>query len=212
TMYHKKPSNQAFSISTIFDFQDKGFRKFKKESLLKFNLSAFDENINFALLKYFKNNKSIILNDKKLLIENVVCENIDYDFLEINRISKAKVKFITPTTFRVNPCNYPLPEPRKIFKSLNRSYRDIFGDVLLSNENLDEINRYVALEGLNINTDIAQYKKFAMVGFTGEVTLNIKFPDEIIQQRVEKLLALIPYVGVGYKTGMGMGKCIILKK
>lgn len=211
TIYHDKSANQSFTISTIFDGEDKRKKIFKGNSLLKFHISLYDEETNSAFLRFIRKNNKIQFNSKELLIEKVCCENIDFEFLERNKISKATIKFITPTTFRVNPSNFPLPEPRKIFKSLNRNYKDIFNEELLNSENLDEVNKYVAVEGLDINTEIAEYKKYKFLGFTGMVILKIKFPNEDIQNKLEKLMALIPYVGIGYKTGMGMGKCVIIR-
>ncbi|KEI10156.1 hypothetical protein Z959_09020 [Clostridium novyi B str. ATCC 27606] len=210
--YHNQPNKQSFSISPILSENKitKGY--FDKYSLLKVKIALFDSEINKGLLNFIRKNTKVKYEYGELLITEVKYRSIDEIFLNENKIKKGTMKFITPTVFRVNPVNSPLPNPRRIFRSLNKSYNEIFKCQFLQDEVINEIEKYVVVEGLNINTEVAKYKKFNITGFKGTVNFNLIYPDDLIQTKLEMLFALANYIGIGYKTGMGMGQCIVLKK
>ena len=210
--YHGQQSKQSFSISPIFSTENSNSEYFSKHSLLKVNIALFSDEMNMGLLEFIKKNRSVNYGEAKLLLDEVHFKIIDEELLEHSRIKRGTLNFISTTAFRINSINSPLPSPRRIFKSLSKSYSEIFNHELLSDEVIEQIEKYVIVEGLNINTEVAKYKKFAVTGFIGMVTLNLRFPDEEVQRNLEKLFALASYVGIGYKTGMGMGQCIVLKK
>lgn len=212
TQYHEQPSKQSFSISPILHTESSNNIYFSGHSLLKVNISLFTDEIHKGLFEFIRKNKSVNYGEMKLLIEEVHFKVIDEETLEQGRVKRGTMNFISPTTFRINPVNSPLPNPKRIFKSLSKSYCEIFGKELLDDEIIEQLEKYVVVEGLNINTEVAKYKKFDITGFKGNVTLNLKFPDEEVQRSIEKLFALASYVGIGYKTGMGMGQCIVLRK
>lgn len=210
--YHDQPSKQSFSISPIFSEEKCNKRYFNKYSLLKINIALFDDEIHTGLFQFIRENRKVKYEEGELLIEEISYKCIDEEFLDERRVKRGVMNFITPTVFRVNPVNSPLPNPRRIFKSLNKSYNDIFNCNLLEDKVINQIEKYVIVERFNINTELAKYKKFNITGFIGNVTLNIKYPEDIVQRKLEKLFALASYVGIGYKTGMGMGKCIVSRK
>lgn len=212
TRYHDQLSKQSFSISPIFSEDGVNKGHFSENSLLKVNIALFTDEINKGLFEFIKKNKSFNYGETELLIEKIHFKVIDEETLDTCRIKRGTMNFISPTTFRINPVNSPLPNPKRIFKSLSKTYCEIFGKELLEDEIIEQLEKYVVIEGLNINTEVARYKKFDITGFKGQITLNLKFPDEEVQRNLEKLFALASYVGIGYKTGMGMGKCIVLKK
>ena len=210
--YHEQARKQSFSISPIFCEENPNSKYFLKHSLLKVTIALFSDEIHKGLFEFIKKNKSVTYIDGELLIQEVEFKIIDEEVLELARVKRGTMHFISPTVFRINPVNSPLPSPKRIFKSLNKSYNEIFNCTFLDDEVLEQIEKYVVVEGLNINTEVAKYKKFYITGFKGMVTLNLKFPDEDVQTKLEKLFALASYVGIGYKTGMGMGQCTVLKK
>ncbi|MBZ9622638.1 CRISPR-associated endoribonuclease Cas6 [Clostridium sp. FP2] len=212
TQYHEQPSKQSFSISPIFCEENSNNKCFSKYSLLKVNIALFTDEMHKGLFEFIRKNKSVNYGEAELLIEEVHFKIIDEEVLEQGRVKRGTMSFISPTAFRINPVNSPLPSPKRIFKSLNKSYSEIFSSELLNDEIIEQLEKYVVVEGLNINTEVAKYKKFDITGFKGKVNLNLKFPDEEVQKNLEKLFALASYVGIGYKTGMGMGQCIVLKK
>jgi CRISPR-associated endoribonuclease Cas6 len=210
--HHNKPSKQSFSISPILNENGKMGRFFQKGSYLKVNISLYDKDIHKGLMDFITKNKKMKFENIDLLIEEVSCKLIDEKLLEEQRIKRGCIKFITPTAFRINPVNYILPDPRRVFKNLSRSYSQIFDIEINHDEILEEIERNIIVEGLRINTEIAEYKKFQITGFVGEVTYRINHRKEETQKYLGKLLALAGYIGIGYKTGMGMGQCIVLRK
>lgn len=210
--YHEKPSKQSFSISPILSKEKFNIRYFDKYSLLKVNISLYNDEIHKGLFEFIKKNEKVNYGGRELLIEEISYKSIDEEFLDEKRIKRGVINFITPTVFRINPANSPIPNPRRIFKSLNKSYDTIYNYKLLEDEIIEQIEKYVTVEGFNINTEVAKYKKFNITGFVGNVTLNLKYPEDTVQRKLERLFALASYVGIGYKTGMGMGQCIVSKK
>lgn len=214
TQYHdyENCSKQSFSISPILCEANPDSMFFSKGSLLKVNISLFTDEMHNGLFAFIRKNKKVEYGNYELLIEEIRFKSIDEKDLEQERVKRGIMNFISPTVFRINPVNSPLPSPRRIFKNLNKSYFQIFNYILLEDEVIEQLEKYIVIEGFNINTVVAKYKKFDITGFKGKVTLNLKYPDEEVQAKLEKLFALASYVGIGYKTGMGMGQCIVLKK
>ena len=220
TEYHDRTDSQRFTMSTIFHENNKEYKEYKQGDTLKFNISTYDERILKILNKFFREESIKILddreksfinfNDNKLYLRTVKADLIDEEYLKRNLNTRYSLKFITPTAFRVSPSNYPLPDPKKIFKSLNKKYFEIFNEKLISEEELEEIPRYVALENVNIQTKMATYKKYSFLGFIGFVTFKFKYKDKNLEEKISILANLIPFVGIGYKSGQGMGKCILL--
>lgn len=212
TEHHDKPSKQSFSISPILSA--KGYRKscFEKGSHLKVNISLYDREIHKGLMEFIRKNSKVKFLNMDLIIEEVSCKVISEELLEEQSLKRGTIKFITPTVFRINPANYILPDPRRVFKSLSKSYSEIFNTEMNLDYVLEEIEKYIVVEGLRINTEVAEYRNFKVTGFVGEVTYKINHKDEKIQKYLEKIFALVSYIGVGYKTGMGMGQCIVLRK
>lgn len=212
TQYHDKPNKQSFCISPIISEENLNKKCFDKYSLLKVNIALFNDEIHKGLFQFIRKSRKVKYENGDLLIEKINYKSIDEEFLDEKRIRRGVMNFITPTAFRINPVNSPLPNPRRIFKSLNKSYSEIFNCMLLEDEIIEQIEKYAIVEGFNINTEIAKYKKFTITGFTGKVIINLKYPEAIIQRKLERLFALANYVGIGYKTGMGMGQCIVSKR
>ncbi|MDW8801441.1 CRISPR-associated endoribonuclease Cas6 [Clostridium sp. A1-XYC3] len=212
TQYHDKTDRQSFCISPILSEENFNKRCFDKYSSLKINISLFNDEIHKGLFEFIRKNRKVKYGEGQLLIDEISYKSIDENFLDERRVKRGVMNFITPTTFRINPVNSPLPNPRRIFKSLNKSYKDIFGYDLLQDDIIEQVEKHVIVEEFNINTEVAKYSKFNVTGFKGKVTLNLKCPEETVQKKLEGLFALANYVSIGYKTGMGMGQCIVSKK
>ncbi|WP_053957662.1 CRISPR-associated endoribonuclease Cas6 [Inediibacterium massiliense] len=210
--YHDQGKKQSFSISPILCDTQSHVKYFEKNTLLKVNISLLTNEIYSGLFEFIKKNNKIPFAKGYLMIEEVNCKTISEDMLQQEKITRGVLKFITPTTFRVNPIQYPLPDPKKIFSNLNKSYCDAYKTEIKDIQVFDELEKYIIIEGFNIKTEIAKYRKFTITGFCGNVNIRIKHPNKKIQDHLEKLFAVASYVGIGYKTGMGMGQCIALKK
>ena len=123
---------------------------------------------------------------------------------------KLSLQFYSPTTFRSQGANYPLPDPQKVFLNLLQKWNyyspvnlgDNFGEFIMSN---------VFPSAYNISTKIMHFSNYKQVGFVGKCSFGIKRQNEDITVKVLRLLAEFAfYAGVGYKTTMGMGQCRLL--
>lgn len=123
------------------------------------------------------------------------------------RQTEIRLRFITPTSFRMvgSRLNMPLPWPRLVFQSLaNRwnRFSPIVVDVdWVSFEGNVSIARY------RLRTQMIEFGRYRQVGFVGECWYIVdRYAEEQLLQVVHTLAEFATYSGVGSKTAMGMGQ------
>jgi CRISPR-associated endoribonuclease Cas6 len=122
----------------------------------------------------------------------------------------AILRFVSPTTFRRDGLNIPLPDPGLVYGSLWQKWQH-FSDVRVEQEVFDEMMTALALSGAEIRTWVWKFPRFKMLGFAGvtrfELVHNVS-PEA--RKLFGGLSSLAFYSGVGYQTAMGMGQCVML--
>ena len=127
------------------------------------------------------------------------------DALPIDFTGQFTVYFRSPTCFRSSGQTVLFPEWWRVLASLYRDWK-IAGGAIFEDDELTALTTGVlpthyALETKNIN-----FGTFMRTGFTGFCVYKTmpKLPHGVRDKLVE-LIQILDYVGVGYKTTMGMG-------
>lgn len=117
--------------------------------------------------------------------------------------------FLTPTSFRRGNVDFPLPDPRLVFRSYQRRFED-FAQIAFLPDFDEQVEFYTGISRLHrLETTTIRTKKVSLVGFVGRITFLIdkKAPPDLVFQM--NLLADFAYFcGTGRKTTMGMGQTV----
>ncbi len=128
-----------------------------------------------------------------------------------NVIHKLSLQFYSPTTFRSQGVNYPLPDPQKVFTNLLYKWNH-YSPVYLGDNFKNFVVDSVFPAAYKLMTRIMHFSNYKQVGFVGQCSYGIKRQSEDIMVRVVHMLADFAfYAGVGYKTTMGMGQTRLVR-
>lgn len=120
-----------------------------------------------------------------------------------------RLRFLSPTAFRSNDMNYPLPDPVKIYQSWLARWNQFAPQQVRYNISLlDVVQAHIAPSYLRIETDVLNFGNYKLIGFHGLVSLRIMRPRALGREILGRLNALADYAtycGTGHRTSMGMG-------
>ena len=121
-----------------------------------------------------------------------------------------RLRFFSPTAFRSNDMNYPLPDPVKIYHSWLARWNQFAPQKLRYNISLlDVVQAHVAPSYLRIGSEVSDFGRYKLIGFQGLVSLRIMRPRLLGRDMLGRLNALADYAaycGTGHRTSMGMGQ------
>lgn len=119
--------------------------------------------------------------------------------------TRVKLFFASPTTFRSQAKNVPMPLPGLVFGSLAERW-NAFSSVTISPEVRQYADEHLAIAQCHVRTRAVEVAGGRQVGFMGSCTYAA-LSHECYWLRVIRLLAAFAfYGGVGYKTTMGFGQ------
>jgi CRISPR-associated endoribonuclease Cas6 len=125
------------------------------------------------------------------------------------------LEFASPTAFGFGQQPWGkkimvLPLPETVFSSLARSWNtfappQLHVDRRALRTYLDE---HVVVKRIDhLSTQMLRFRRSMQVGFVGRVTYGLMADNEIARAQLTMLADAARYLGVGYKTTMGMGQC-----
>jgi CRISPR-associated endoribonuclease Cas6 len=121
---------------------------------------------------------------------------------------KLTLQFLTPTTFYQQGNYYPLPELTRLFVSANKLMVTI-ENLDIPRSELEQSVRKIRIEYASIATERVDFGKFSVIGFTGNLALNLKALPPTEQALFWKLAVYGSLMGFGYKTAWGLGQARI---
>ncbi len=126
-------------------------------------------------------------------------------YIEDEPRRKARIRFLTPTTFKTGGEYVIFPGIDNIYKSLYNKWNSFYTDVSLeSPEALKHLIAHSKIIGYNLRSTKFYMEKTKINAFKGEICLFISGPEALV--RIANLLfAFGEYSGVGAKTSLGMG-------
>ncbi len=139
---------------------------------------------------------------------------LSYDsLLEKTKPSKRLIfRFITPTTFKKGRADYPLPDPRLIFKGLIKKWHT-FSEIRIDRELTEVIEYGVKVAGAWVKTErVFLSDRSFITCFRGKVVLSL---EDLATEEIKWLCTLArfaEFAGVGRKVTMGFGKVVLLQE
>lgn len=160
---------------------------------------------------------SLVLTHNNIKIEFIekAFSTISYDnFIEKYYFNKSsrykKIKFLTPTAFRVNGSYQIYPTVKHIFNSIINKHDFIQSDTsFYSKEVMEQIENGVSIVNYNLRSVKFDLESIKIPSFIGEITLRVDGSNQF-SSFIEAVLQYGTYSGVGIKSSLGMGKIIRL--
>jgi len=125
------------------------------------------------------------------------------------RSRKISLHFLTPTSFRRGDVDFPLPDPRLVFRSYRKRFEEFYQIAFLPDFD-EQVEFYTGIHRIDgLRTNLIKTKRVQLGGFTGEVTYIIdkKAPPDLAFQ-MNLLADYALFCGTGRKTTMGMGQTV----
>ncbi|MCB0039196.1 MAG: CRISPR system precrRNA processing endoribonuclease RAMP protein Cas6 [Caldilinea sp.] len=116
------------------------------------------------------------------------------------------LEFASPTSFRSNNKNMPLPLPNLVFGSLVDRW-NTFSSTVFNEEFRQFAEQMVAISRFSLDSHAVRQKNDALhMGCTGNVTYAVLGGSQYWRTALEILADFSLYSGVGVKTAAGMGQ------
>lgn len=118
------------------------------------------------------------------------------------------LRFSSPTLFRLNGRDVPLPMPALVFGSYLRKW-NTFSPLALPDEARRYAEECVALGRFKLRSHLVSFEqggKGANVGFTGEVRFRFLVGDGYWTRVMTLLAGYAFWAGTGYRTSAGLGQ------
>ena len=124
-------------------------------------------------------------------------------------LRQIRLRFLTPTAFRMGDADMPLPLPRLVFQSYKKRFEE-FTQAEFAPEFDQLVERLIGIASLSrLQTESIRAKRVPLIGFTGSVTFEIiaAAPPEFVWQ-INLLADFAFFCGTGRKTAVGMGQTV----
>ncbi|WEU40303.1 MAG: CRISPR system precrRNA processing endoribonuclease RAMP protein Cas6 [Candidatus Odinarchaeum yellowstonii] len=241
-LIHNSKDLSPFSVSPIFELSERGFRPcFDRVNSgpLEVHFTLFEDRLNDVLISFIQGKLGggeILVGKSRVFFSKIFFNELYYEEFYKNAapIQDFKIKFLTPTYFRMTPlsilskdkrrlkvgrsgCRFLLfPDPILLFKSIARIWRSFSHYSLDLNDFIDWLEYGgIAVSGYpnGIRTHIV-YEHLTTnkwcIGFTGTVQFTIikDLYDEKMAKIAAALLKFAEYsnVGGGRTAGLGVVK------
>ena len=219
-MLHKNVKNKPFTVSPIMGpavASDKGSHiTLIKDKKYWFRITGLNDEVSSCLMRL--NPDRVVIADEEFEVLGVfredheskearttTFESLYNEWMGKRPADYIKLKFYSPTTFRVGRKNEPLPLPRLIFCGLIDKWNK-YSPVPFDKGLIDLVDEGVILSEYNLSTRMYEFGRYRQVGFIGECRFKIKIKEPIWVKILHLLADFSFFAGVGYKTTMGMGQ------
>lgn len=202
-----KSGLKPYSQYVAYDYSQKNYKwiintleKEAKEKIAERILNFPDE---YIYIQHKQSKMEVI--EKKLERTTTYLELSNEYFLQKDPQRKVKIKFLTPTSFKVADEYQIFPSVTHLYKSVFNKWNSFYEDVSLDDEQvLEHLITHTRLIGYDLRSARFYLENAKIPSFTGDIFLYIAGPESLV--RVANLLfALAEYSGVGVKTSLGMG-------
>lgn len=124
----------------------------------------------------------------------------------------VKLRFVTPTAFKVQGHYQIYPTIQHILGSLIQKYDAVHTKTEIAEDGLlEDFQRFISVIGYNLRSTFFSVEGITIPSFTGTLLLKISGPQQLVNL-VHLLLRFGTYSGVGIKTAMGMGALQLVEK
>ncbi len=205
---HQSKEPPPFSVSNIRGqkHRDHEYIVLEAGRPYSFVIGFIEDQVGALFLRSLQRSENWPLGGVPLAFQEVqVIRQADYLILAQQEPGNRRIlrfHFLTPTSFRHENWNMPVPLPQWVFGSLwHRWHR--YAPLSLGDPpdfSLLRIRRY------QLETRAVHFYRYLVVGAVGEIEYEI--PEVLLGHRepILALTAFAPYAGVGYQTARGLGR------
>lgn len=135
-----------------------------------------------------------------------------YFFITAEPSRSLRVRFITPTSFKVYGQYQLFPDIRLLLASIWKKWNGLSDSVVFEDEQaFKEICDSTFIKAYRLSSMRFALEKIKITGFSGDIELAIKGPDMTLRW-VNMLVAYGAFCGSGIKTALGMGAMEVQRK
>lgn len=215
---HGNFSDKSFTVSSFLKKDVELPVTIEKDKKYLVRVTFLDENVFNAFSsgvlkkKFFK--KVVSVDNFQFLVSKILFnsndsplagvfspKNLDIDDLHSTEI---KLRFYTPTLFRIGDKHLRIPDAEKIFNSLLRKFNKYSSKKL--EESISERFNQIKIKHKSIAIKRVNLGNYYLEGFTGNVVFTFPNEDKELLKAANILSYFSFYSGVGYKTTMGLGQ------
>ena len=220
---HDELNLKPFSVSELVGQQKRQIirRKFKvrQGDMFKWRIATLNEELLNAIahlpLKYRFSINKIPMTLEKIIIDGereagtgaINDEELMAACMSMENFSSIRVRFVSPTTFKVNQNDYPLPLPKLFFSSLADKWQQAGMPADINKEYIKELAELIYpsyWQGKSGRTYLAEGR--GVRTFKGEFVYELSALS-LEERQIMLLLAQFGcFSGCGRMTGQGMGQ------
>lgn len=200
---HDMAEPKPFTVSPLWK---------QAEGAYRFRMTLLEDQYAPYLSRGMEKEKTVRVGNEVLEIGDSRLEHCTYAQLAEQASTQTDVtlEFASPTSFRVNDMDDPLPFPRRVFQNYLAKWNAFSGTALEPVDALlDWIELHVAISKLELRTDILRFEKHVQIGCVGTVQYRVAKRAPGDDQLIRWLNCLANYgefCGTGRKTTQGMGQ------
>lgn len=129
-------------------------------------------------------------------------------FNGLGLLGNLRIRYLSPTSFRRDGVQELFPEPGLVFRSLYKKAAAVCGEWFTQEmATPEEFVPHVRVARYELQTNEAGFDRYKIIGCQGNVIYDCRRLNLPAYRRTVSLLAaMAPFIGVGYKTTMGMGR------
>lgn len=226
---HNEMNIKPFTVSELDRCQDNKKSGvgviIKKGDRFRWRVSALHETILSVLLQ-IPIGYRMVLNKQPMVIKKVIADgrkenssgileesDLIAHCLSVPNFSKLEINFISPTTFRVDEVDYPLPTPSLLFNSLTKKWQQLEMPLEISLPELETIIKQVYIRSWQgCSKSIYLTAQRGINSFTGSFVYDVSHLA-LEDKRLLLLLAQFGiFAGCGRLSSQGMGRIKVTYK
>lgn len=203
-------THKPFSISIGDDLSRSALRDAVMNGASRFLLHYFGP-MPEAIQAHCRRRRVLIFPSRKVTILKAVSSITTFSHLlqSSGEPSQIRFQFTSPTTFRRQGQNLPLPFPDLVFHSLLQRW-NTFSPLQVSPHLAENLSR-ILLSRYQIRTEMVPFSDYKIIGFVGNCTFSLPPTIPAPERRMLHALArFAEFAGVGYKTTMSLGSTLLL--
>lgn len=200
---HDQAEPKPFTVSPLWKTGEHAYR---------FRMTLLEEQYALYISRGMEKEKTVRVGSEILEIGDLHVDHRAYSELveQTTQQTDATLEFLSPTSFRVNEMDDPLPFPRRVFQSYLTKWNAFSGlPIEPFGEFLEWVELNVATARLELRTDIFRFEQHVQIGSVGSVQYRVanRCAGDTGWVRALNILAnYAPFCGTGRKTTQGMGQ------
>ena len=200
---HDLAEPKPFTVSPLWKQTDGTYQ---------FRMTLLEDQYAPYISRGMEKEKTVRVGNEVLEIGDLRLEHCSYAELAERAKTQTDVslEFLSPTSFRVNEMDDPLPFPRRVFQSYLTKW-NVFSGLPLEplGAFLEWVELNVAVARMDLKTDVLRFEKHVQIGCVGTVQYRVAkraLGDEQLVRGLNMLAGYAPFCGTGRKTTQGMGQ------